>query len=251
MSGHSNVQNKFLGVSLGLWCTCYWSSVLQEFCTALGASCTCGRTYFWLHLVDNPRPHQRPVHSWWCLGCGAGSGLLAVQGLTQARRPVLNWKLPKLNKKYNSSHVCRSWQPLKRSIISWPFVVVVVEVALLQEGFSGLVSPNLLSEDVMLHGCKGWLELRGAGAGWDVGRTGRCWSAWTSPYVCATPRCDPCLQLHCNGLARALGVHLVLKIQDVMASGVGEKGAPAVSSPEGFVLVWSLSLPVFLSFRER
>lgn len=36
-----------------------------------------------------------------------------------------------------------------------------------------------------------------------------------------------------------------------MCGGMEEEATPAVSFPEAFILVWSLSLPIFLSFRER
>lgn len=151
MSGHSNILNKFLAVSLGL-SICYWLSVLHEFCSALGPSCTRGQTYFWLHLVDTPRASSKVCAQLVVPGVLCRLWAIAVQGLAQARWPVLNWKLPKLNYKCNSSHVCWSWQPLKPSIISWLFLVVVVEVAVLQERFSGLVSLDLLSEEEMPHG---------------------------------------------------------------------------------------------------
>lgn len=243
MSGHSNVLNKFLVISLGLWCTYYRLSVLQELLQCLRC---CLHT--WANLLSASFSWQSKaslnifVHSRWRLGCGA----TAVQGLGQARWPMLNWKHPKLNKKYNSSHVCWSWQLLNWSIISWPFLVVVVEAALLQEMFSRLVSLNLLGNDewatlqksVQAPLCQRW-DPAGRDRSWEgrgklgcggsiqsVGRRGRCWSAWTSVCVCSAslgPSCAAALRWARLGSA-ALGVHLALKIQDVMASRVWGKG---------------------------
>lgn len=101
-----------------------------------------------------------------------------------------------------------------------------MEAALLQEMFSRLVSLNLLSEEAMMSGphCKGRCRHRCAGgetlpgetgaeregASWDVGEVSRAWGGeggvgQRGPLcVCAVPRWDPHLRLHCGGLAWAL-----------------------------------------------
>lgn len=65
----------------------------------LGTPCMHGQTYFQLHLVDRQRPRQTFLcTAQWCLGCCAGSVLIAVQVLGLGRRPTLNWKLFRLKK---------------------------------------------------------------------------------------------------------------------------------------------------------
>ena len=92
---------------------------------------------------------------------------------------------------FNSEHVCQSWQPLLRPVISWLFLGGGVEATLLRERFLRLVSLRLLAEEAMACAPRRQRGESGEGGRLGCGERRGCFLAfrqgplpWRGPCIC-------------------------------------------------------------------